>query len=139
VGGSFLVLKLVEAREGHTTPFEEVKDDIKKRLGQDRANREYEAYIEGLRKSAIVNVMVREVPLEVTAPAAPTGIREGLAGERGAPAKGAEKPPAEPEAEISTTPQAAPERVAPPPLPGQKGAEPDAEKKKDSPPSPPPS
>jgi parvulin-like peptidyl-prolyl isomerase len=137
VGSSFLILKLVEARAGHTTPFEEVKEEIKKRLGQERGNREYEAYLAGLRKSAIVNVMVREVPLEVTAPAAPTGILEGLAGSPDSAARPAA--PAGPEEEITTTPQAAPERVAPPALPGQPSPEPDAEKKDESKPSPPPS
>jgi len=133
VGSSLLILKVLETRPGHTTPFEEVKEEIKKRLGRDRGDREYEAYVEGLRRNAIVNVMVREVPLEVTAPGAPAGILEGLAG---SPAAGAA--PSESEEEITTTPQAAPERVAPPPLPGRPGPEPDAEKKDESKPNPPP-
>jgi parvulin-like peptidyl-prolyl isomerase len=134
-GSSFLILKVVETRPGHTTPFEEVREEIRKRLAQERGDREYEAYLEGLRRNAIVNVMVREVPLEVAAPAAPTGILEGLAAPSAAGAK-----PAGPEEEFTTTPQAAPERVAPPPLPGRPRPEPDADKKKEeSTPSPPPS
>ncbi len=131
-GESFRILKLLEKREGSVTPFDEVKAEIKQRLGQDRMNKEYEAYMEGLRKKAIIDVLVREVALEVRAPVAPTGLRDSLAAEP-------KDVPANPDAEISTSPQAAPERVAPPPLPGEKPAEPDAKDKDKPAPARPPS
>jgi peptidyl-prolyl cis-trans isomerase SurA len=95
----FRILKVAERTEGSQVPFEEVKAEIQKRLSAERTAREYEGYLEGLRKEAIIDIRVREVPLQATVPAAkPLEI----------PA-----PPAGDGAEISTTPQARPERVAP--------------------------
>jgi hypothetical protein len=83
-------------------PFDEVKAEIQKRLSAERTSREYEAYLEGLRKQAIIDIRVREVPLQATVPAAkPLEIPE-------APAS---------DTEISTTPQSAPEHVVPQPRP----------------------
>jgi len=115
---------LVEDRtEGGQVPFEQVKADITKKLVQDKAASEYEAYIAGLRKTALIDLKVREVPLQVTVPTGP------LLEAPDAPPVGAEAAPpnaapaAAPAApagdqEFSTTPQAGPERVAPPPAPG---------------------
>ena len=102
----FRILKLVEKTEGTQVPFEEAKAEIQKRLSAERTDREYEAYMEGLRKSAIIDIRVREVPLQATVPEAPALEIPGAAA-----------PPAAPEAEISTTPQARPEHVVPEPAP----------------------
>ena len=50
-------------------PFAEVKDEIVRRLGIARIGAEKEAYLAGLRKTALVELRVREVPLNVTVPA----------------------------------------------------------------------
>jgi parvulin-like peptidyl-prolyl isomerase len=102
----FRILKVVEKTEASQVPFEEVKAEIQKRLSSERAEREYEGYMEGLRKEAIIDVRVREVPLQAEVPATP-----------GLEIPGAIAPEASPESEISTTPQARPEHVVPEPLP----------------------
>ena len=108
--GGYRVLRATEKKEGSVAPFEEVKDEITKRLSQDRATRAYDAYVEGLRKNAVTQTMVTEVPLQLSLPAAGTGtlLPPSAAGTTAAP---------DPDAEIVTTPQARPEHVAPPALP----------------------
>jgi parvulin-like peptidyl-prolyl isomerase len=124
-GGGWRILRVVEKTEGRTVPFAEAKDDIVRRMGIARIGQEKEAYLEGLRKTALVELRVREVPLQVTVPATsllepPTDDEEEAPAEaavpRTAPAEGAPAVPAAgDDDEISTTPQARPERVAPPP------------------------
>jgi peptidyl-prolyl cis-trans isomerase SurA len=126
----FRILKLVEKTEPSQVPFDDVKAEIQKRLASERTEREYEAYMEGLRKAAIIDIRVREVPLQATVPSAP-GLEMPGSGAPGGPpgaaapadavpagAVPADAPPAAaPEAEISTTPQARPEHVVPEPAP----------------------
>jgi parvulin-like peptidyl-prolyl isomerase len=132
--GGYRILRVVEKTEGRTVPFAEVKDEIVRRMGIARVGEQKETYLAGLRKTAIVDLRVREVPLQVTVPStslleppadtegpaaagAPSAAPAAPAGARPAPAASA--PGAAPAAggddEISTTPQARPERVAPPP------------------------
>lgn len=131
----FRILRVVEKTEASVTPFEEVKAEIRRRLVQERTALEYGRYLEGLRKQAVVDVRVREVPLQVNlptssgpfleppAPAAPPGVR-------------APRPGAIPEAaEVVTSPQAGPERVVPPRLPGEEARE---KKDEEAPPTPAP-
>jgi parvulin-like peptidyl-prolyl isomerase len=135
----YRVIRLVSKEEASIAPFEEVKDDIMKRLSQQKMASAYEDYIAGLRKASekSTRAMVSEVSL--TVPNVPTTGLAGAGLERppGTPAAapGPEATPAAPGApaipaavpampgidpsEISTTPQARPERVAPPPLPGR--------------------
>jgi peptidyl-prolyl cis-trans isomerase SurA len=109
-GGGYRILKVQDRTEGHVVPFAEVKDQILDRLRQTRAAERYEAYLEGLRKDAVIELKVREVPLSVEVPPE-TGAGPSLAAPRlGAPAAPGDD-------EFSVTPQAAPERVAPPPAP----------------------
>jgi peptidyl-prolyl cis-trans isomerase SurA len=110
----FRILKVVEKTEPTQVPFEEVKADIQKRLSAERTEREYEAYMEGLRKAAIIDIRVREVPLQATVPDTPGLEIPGASAPPASP--GAETAPA-PEEEISTTPQARPEHVVPEPGP----------------------
>jgi peptidyl-prolyl cis-trans isomerase SurA len=117
VDEGFRVLKVADRNEGGETPFEEVKAEILRRLQQERANTQYQAYMEGLRKTALVDLRVREVPLQVTMPAGPLLEAPTLADPTG-PAAVAPAAPAAPDAEFTTTPQDAPERVAPPPAAG---------------------
>jgi parvulin-like peptidyl-prolyl isomerase len=115
----YRILRVVSKEEASTTPYEDVREELMKRLGQQRMASVYEEYVEGLRKASekTTRAMVSEVSLTVPNVAAPTLTGPGLG-----PAPGA--PPAAPAvpgidaSEISTTPQARPERVAPPPLPG---------------------
>ncbi|HVR71044.1 MAG TPA: peptidyl-prolyl cis-trans isomerase [Vicinamibacteria bacterium] len=67
--GAWRILRVVEKTEGRTVPFAEVKDDIVRRMGIARIGEEKEAYLVGLRKGALVDLRVREVPLQVTVPA----------------------------------------------------------------------
>src|SRR5262245_43042540 len=64
----FRILKVEDRFEGGVVPFDQVKGDIMKRLAQERASKEYETYIAGLRKTALIDLKVREVPLQVTVP-----------------------------------------------------------------------
>jgi parvulin-like peptidyl-prolyl isomerase len=138
-GGGYRILRVVEKTEGRTVPFAEVKDEIVRRLGIARIGEEKEAYLAGLRKGALVDLRVREVPLQVTVPASsllepPSDDDEAAGAPTGAaaPSSGAATPAAAAagdDDEISTSPQARPERVAPPPpvmAPSAPGAEPPA-------------
>lgn len=108
--GGYRIIRATEKKEASVASFDEVKDEIIKRLAQDRATRAYDAYVEGLRKNAVTQTMVTEVPLQLSLPAAGTGtlLPPSAAGTTAAP---------DPDAEIVTTPQARPERVAPPAMP----------------------
>jgi parvulin-like peptidyl-prolyl isomerase len=116
----FRILRVADRSEEGITPFEEVRADIMKRLTQERSAKGYEDYIAGLRKTASIATMVREVPLQlsVTPPAPGTELGTPLldaATAPPAPRPSSAAPPTDPEAEISVTPQARPERVAPAP------------------------
>jgi parvulin-like peptidyl-prolyl isomerase len=118
VADGFRVLKLVERNEAGLVPFDEAKPEIVKRLGQARRSDEYERFLEGLRKNALIDIRVREVPLQVNLTS--TGsLLEPLAEPAAAPdatARPSTRPKPDDD-EISATPQARPERVAPPPPP----------------------
>jgi peptidyl-prolyl cis-trans isomerase SurA len=120
-GGGYRILKVVEKKEGSVVPFTEAKEEIMRRLAQTRMASAYEEYVAGLRKTALVDLKVREVPLSVDMPVGP-----GLEAPKVGPLPGA--PPAAPEAtspaaediqEFTTSPQARPERVVAPTLPGE--------------------
>jgi peptidyl-prolyl cis-trans isomerase SurA len=142
-GDGYRILKIEAKAEASVTPFDEVKDGIRKALGEKKMNKELETYMAGLRDKASINVMVREVPQELVGPGAstPAVLREGgeatpVADPGGRPAPSA--PKAQPsaaaadDAEIVTTPQERPEAVVPP-------AAPQPKKKDDPAPTPPPS
>jgi peptidyl-prolyl cis-trans isomerase SurA len=111
----FRILHVSDKSEGSVVPFEEAKAEIVKRLTQDRTGKAYEEYMEGLRKAAMIQVQVREVPLRITGSAsAPTLAAPGAAPGAAAVAPAAPPQPAGEAPELITTPQAKPERVAPP-------------------------
>lgn len=62
------VLQCSARTEPGVVPFEEVKDEIMRRLVVERGNAQYETYMQGLRKAASIDVKVREVPLQVLVP-----------------------------------------------------------------------
>ena len=119
-GDGYRVFKLVGRSEASVVPFEDVKADIQRRLMMQRGNEAYEKYVEGLRKTAIIDLRVKEVPLQVSRPVTPSTLLEpplpdDQEAQRPRPgsAVGPAVPAADDAAEITTTPQTAPERVAP--------------------------
>jgi peptidyl-prolyl cis-trans isomerase SurA len=121
----YRIVRVVTKEDATITPFEDVKDEIIKRMGQQRMASAYEEYVEGLRKASekTTRTTVSEVSLQVPNVPASTLSGTGLGPVPGAPETApATNVPAVPgvdASEISTTPQARPERVAPPALPGQ--------------------
>ncbi|HET8646021.1 MAG TPA: peptidyl-prolyl cis-trans isomerase, partial [Vicinamibacteria bacterium] len=93
VDKGYRVLKVEDRSEGGLVAFDEVKGDILRRLTQERASSEYETYIAGLRKTALVDLRVREVPLQVTVPSTPLLEAPALPGIGPAPAPAAPAPP----------------------------------------------
>ncbi len=127
VADGLRILRAVERSDASVVPFDEVKEAIRATLAQTRFAQEIGKLIESLRKSAVSDVRVREVPLQVSLPAVSTPLLESPTDTPGVPAPAAPVPPrVAPEAEIQTSPQAAPEHVVP------------TERKKDDPPPPPP-
>jgi peptidyl-prolyl cis-trans isomerase SurA len=137
VEGGYRIIKVTAKTSGSTTPYEAAKDKVHDRLMMARFETAYEAYMQELRKSASVELRVREVPLQLTGPIPEGSLLEALeplapGGAPSGPAAAApaapgatdtiviptEKKPIAPPAadeEITTTPQAGPEKVAPPP------------------------
>jgi len=117
----FRILKVVEKTEGSVVPYEDARPEIQRRLSQTRGNEQVEKYLVGLREKAIVDLRVREVPLQLTGPA-PVGTTrlaepaadDAAAGAAASPSPSPSAAPAPADEEISTTPQTRPERVAPP-------------------------
>jgi hypothetical protein len=147
-GDGYRILKVVDKTEQTVTSYEEAKKDIRQKLGEQRIQKEYEAYLNTLREKAIVDIRVREVPLQLSGPVPENALLDTpLLGGGGGPAPAGGVPSAAPEKalapppasapadggdEFSTTPQAAAERVAPPPPPGREKKE----EKKPEPPQP---
>jgi len=110
----YRILRVSDKAPGSVTPFEEARADIMRRLGQGRAAQAYESYMEGLRKAALVDLRVREVPLDVAVPSTPP--LEVPALDKPAPVGGSGE---DPNAEVVVSPPTRPERVRPPALPGE--------------------
>jgi parvulin-like peptidyl-prolyl isomerase len=138
VEGGHRIIKVTAKTSGSTTPYEAAKEKVRDRLMMARFEVAYEAYMQELRKTASVELRVREVPLQLTGPIPEGSLREALEPlAPGAPSGPAPLPAAGPDAtdttsaptgtppvpapaedeEITTTPQAGPEKVAPPPSP----------------------
>jgi parvulin-like peptidyl-prolyl isomerase len=135
VEGSYRILKVTAKTEGSVTPYDAAKEKVRDRLMMSRFEKAYDVYMEDLRKNASVELRVREVPLQLTGPIPEGSLLEalepltpGASPEAPAPAPPGpaagdttsiptgEKPvaPAAADEEITTTPQAGPEKVAPP-------------------------
>jgi len=115
-GDAYLILRLASKTEGSVVPFAEVKDDILKQLGQSRRGEIYDRFVADLRKAAIIDIRVREVPLQVDLPT--TGSILDPPAEPGAEKKADDKAsPTDTGEEFSVTPQTKAERVAPAPAP----------------------
>jgi parvulin-like peptidyl-prolyl isomerase len=136
VDGGYRIVRVLAKTSGSTTPFEGARDRVHDRLMMDRFEKEYASYLGELRKTAQVELRVREVPLQLTGPIPEGSLLEtlgettqGAAAEAVAPAPGAapagaERKPVPPPAtatgddEISTSGSTGPERIAPPTAPG---------------------
>ncbi|HET7294176.1 MAG TPA: peptidyl-prolyl cis-trans isomerase [Vicinamibacteria bacterium] len=125
--GSQRILKLQERSEAGTRPFDDVKAELRRQMADTRFSSVYEEYMKGLRQKAIIDVRVREVPLQVSVPA--TSILDPPEPEKAKGDETASPAPAESDAEFVTSPQAAPEKVAPP----AGGTEPEQEPKEEPP------
>jgi parvulin-like peptidyl-prolyl isomerase len=144
VEGGYRIIKVVAKTSGSVVPFDAAKGKLHDQVMAERFDKEYEAYMEDLRKTAVVNLYVREVPLQLNGSLTDNSLLESLAPgpEPGLPASGtqgetpaapstpAAAPPAAADEEITTTPQAAPQHVAPAPPPTT------PEKPKETPPPP---
>jgi len=133
-GDGYRILRVEDKAEAYVVPFEEAKAEIKQRLMQDRWTKEYEAYMQDLRKKAVIALMVREAPLQLSGPV-PEGAGLNLGGvggtgPAGAAAGGTAPPPADPDSEFSTTPQDRPQQVAPPAATATPSPKPPEEKRK---------
>jgi parvulin-like peptidyl-prolyl isomerase len=161
VEGGYRIIKVTAKTSGSVTPYEAAKDKVRDELMNARFEKAYDAYVQELRKSASITLMVREVPLQLTGPIpegslrealeplAPGGAAEGApgaptaggtpsaAGTKAAPAQTTPAAPAGGDEEITTTPQSGPERVAPPPPPATPPPK-DAAPKDQTPPQTPP-
>ena len=146
VEGGYRIIKVTAKTSGSVTPYDAAKDKVRDRLMMARFDKAYDAYMQDLRKSASIELRVREVPLQLTGPIPEGSLREaleplapgfeaaagspatpGAPASPGAPAAADTKtapaqttpatPPAGGDEEITTTPQSGPEKVAPPPPP----------------------
>lgn len=125
----YRIVRVTAKTSGSTTSFEAAKEQVRDRLMMSRFSKAYEEYMAELRKTASIELRVREVPLQLTGPIPEASLLEaleplapGAAPPESAPvedpAQTAAPPPAAPaDEEFTTTPQAAPETVAPPPSP----------------------
>ena len=95
------IVRLVSRHPAETSPYDAVRAELVRSLTEERMKERYAAFIESLRKDAIIETKVREVPLQVTVPTSPAPLRDVTV------------PPAGDD-EFITTPQAAPETTRPP-------------------------
>jgi parvulin-like peptidyl-prolyl isomerase len=149
-GDGYRILKAVDKTEGSVVPYEEAKKEIRQRLGEEKIQKEYQAYMDTLRQKALIQIQVREVPLQLSGPLPDnvlldTSLLGGTGGPALGPLPGEAQPSSEPRApaptapgadeeEITTTGQAAPEHIAPPAPPG--APQKPEEKKPEKPPQP---
>jgi parvulin-like peptidyl-prolyl isomerase len=135
VEGGYRVLRVTAKTTGSTTPFETVKERVRDRVMMSRFDKAYDDYMADLRKNAVIDLRVREVPLQLTGPIPEGTLREALeplapgfeatapgapaaAAAPAAPADGATPAPASSgDDEVTTTGQTGPQKVAPPPPP----------------------
>ena len=137
----YRIVRVVAKTSGSTTPYESAREKVHDRLMMQSFEKEYADYLAELRKTAQVELRVREVPLQLTGPIPEGSLLETLGdagpgapagpGAQPASAPGAtdtiviptEKKPVAPPAaaapaaagddEISTTGSTGPERVVP--------------------------
>jgi peptidyl-prolyl cis-trans isomerase SurA len=154
-GDGFRILRVTDKTDGSVVPYEEAKKDIRARLAEERIQKEYQAYMDTLRQKAVIQIQVREVPLQLSGPVPENALLDtpllgggggsslglGVGTEAGEAASPRTPPaaaapaggPAGPEDEVTIQGSAKPERVAPPPPPSA-GTDEEGEKKPEKPP-----
>jgi parvulin-like peptidyl-prolyl isomerase len=85
LAGALRILKLNQREEARTVPYEEARTTIEQELRQERTKQLYGGYIEGLRKAAIIDVRVRDVPTTMIPSSSEPGILHDLPAETGLP------------------------------------------------------
>jgi parvulin-like peptidyl-prolyl isomerase len=70
IAGAIRILKVNERTEARTVPYEEAREQIARRLRQERLAAAYDRYVAELRKEAVIDLRVREVPSTLTVPTA---------------------------------------------------------------------
>ena len=78
VEGGYRIVKVTAKTSGSTTPYEAAKDKVRDRLMMSRFETAYDAYMQELRKTASVELRVREVPLQLTGPIPEGSLLEAL-------------------------------------------------------------
>ena len=78
VAGGYRLIRVVAKTSGSTTPFDAVKDRVRDRVMMTRFDKAYDEYVAELRKNAVVELRVREVPLQLTGPIPEGSLREAL-------------------------------------------------------------
>lgn len=112
--GSYRIFRVSERADEGVTPFDDVKADLRKKLVDTRMLAEYDKLLTELRAKAIIDVRVREVPLQVQVPATASILDPPSADPLPGKAKAST---AADDAEFVVSPQAAPERTSPVPTP----------------------
>ena len=107
--GSIQILRVAEKTEASVVPFEEVKQDVMRRLAMERQAAEYDTWIASLRENAVVDYRVREVGLQLDVPTE-GGLLEGA---RDLAEPEAAGPPAPGGDEFSTSGGSGPQRGRP--------------------------
>jgi hypothetical protein len=129
IGEGYRILKVVARTSRSVVPYATAKDRIRNVMMASRFQDAYDAYISEVREGADIELRVREVPLRLTGPVPEDTLFEGVdpfsmmgtgpappGTEPAGPAASSGSPAGEGD-EISTTPQAAPQRIVPgPPL-----------------------
>jgi peptidyl-prolyl cis-trans isomerase SurA len=109
-GDAWRIFKVTEKSEGGLLSFEVAKEEIKNRLQMERYGKEYEAYMAEQRKNALIDIRVREVPLQIDQTGRLVQTPDKTPTEPTPPAQ----PSVGAEDELSTTGSAKPETVEPP-------------------------
>ncbi len=109
------IFKVSEKTEGGALEFDAAKDDIKRRLQVQRFATEYETYMADLRKNAVIDIRVREVPLQIdeTGRLVETPILTPSLSAPGSTGTTRPSPNAPPEDEITTSGSSKPESQSP--------------------------
>jgi peptidyl-prolyl cis-trans isomerase SurA len=112
-GDGWRILKVEEKSEASVTPFDTVKDNLRRALTDRKMGKEMDGYLVGLREKATIEVRVREVPQPIGVPTAPGALRDAVPPGGGDQGKAPAAPAASDDDEIVTTPQARPEQINP--------------------------
>ena len=125
IGEGYRILKVVARTSGSVVPFAVAKNQIRNVMMASRFQDAYDTYIAEVREGADIELRVREVPLKLTGPVPEDTLFEGVdpfsmmgagpapAGPEPAASSGRYGSPAGEGDEISTTPQASPQRIVP--------------------------